>query len=448
VTNRVGDETLLNYGRSHDADPLVGTTVDSYEIQARLGEGSMGIVYRGLHTLIGKPVAIKVLKPDFARDVEMVNRLIREARTVNAIKHPGIVDIFGFGTLPKTAQPFIVMDLLEGEALDEYIARLAPLPLKTIQPILDELLSALAAAHHVGVIHRDLKPGNVFLERHPDGRSRVKLLDFGLARQADRAGGSINPTSPGMLMGTPAFMAPEQVLGEKIGPHTDLYALGGIAYQMVTGHLPHEAAGTMELLSLKLKTEPPSPKTWNARVSDEFQDWILSLLKRAPEARLRDADEARRQLRRIVEGRTIFTSPPTPAPVAAPSARSWSDAKTVIVQEEELPRTAPKPAAAGSAVPVLAAAPVLGRTPASAPAVMLVPPKARPGKSNLAGFTSPMWAQPSASELAAAQARSSVEIAPDIMTDPHAPMGNRLPIIATVLSVLTVLACLWWLLTP
>ena len=144
------------------------------------------------------------------------------------------------------------------------------MPAKETYPLIDELLGALAAAHQVGVIHRDLKPGNVFVENKPDGKRAIKVIDFGLARQADRAGGSVRPTNPGTLLGTPAFMAPEQVLGTKVSPETDLYAVGGIAYQMLTNHLPHEAPSAIEVLSQKMKHDPIRPKQWQPQLPEEL----------------------------------------------------------------------------------------------------------------------------------------------------------------------------------
>lgn len=298
-----GDETINDFRGPMGRDPLVGSRVDDYEVQSIIGAGAMGIVYRVQHAVIGKPAALKVLKPDYADDPDMVQRLIREARTVNAIRHPGIVDIFGFGTLPN-GQPYIVMDLLEGEPLDAWVKREAPAPFKKVWPILDEILGALHAAHLVGVIHRDLKPGNVFYESHPEARSHVKIIDFGLARQADRAGGSVRPTNPGTLIGTPAFMAPEQVLGTKVFPATDLYAVGGIAYQMLTGRIPHEAPSAIEVISQKMKFDPVSPKQWVPTLDDDIESWVMMLLDREPERRPESADDARHMLRRIADGRT------------------------------------------------------------------------------------------------------------------------------------------------
>lgn len=354
------DETINDFRGPLGRDPLIGARIDDYEVQSVIGEGAMGIVYRVQHAVIGKPAALKVLKPDYADDPEMVQRLVREARSVNAIRHPGIVDVFGFGTLPN-GQPYIVMDLLEGEPLDVWVKREAPASFVKVAPILEEVLSALHAAHQVGVIHRDMKPGNVFVESHPDSRSRVKIIDFGLARQADRAQGSVRPTSPGTLIGTPAFMAPEQVLGTKVFPATDLYAVGGIAYQMLTGRIPHEAPSAIEVISQKMRFDPVSPRHWVPDLGEDIDSWVMMLLDREPERRPESADDARRMLRRLLdarsrseeplraEGRTVssppFKSGPTPGPKRVGSGtpkpqvhpgvvpkRQWGDAKTVLVE--------------------------------------------------------------------------------------------------------------------
>lgn len=327
MPSKIGDETLRNVSLVAGPDPLLGQVIQSYKVESLVGTGAMGMVYRGVHQIIGKAAAIKVLKADYADDPEMVQRLIREARTVNAIRHPAIVDIFGFGTLPRTEQPYIVMDLLEGDPLDEYLKQHAPMKLRQVAPLLDELLSALSAAHAVGVIHRDLKPGNVFVESKPDGKKGIKVIDFGLAKQADRAHGSVKPTNPGTLLGTPAFMAPEQVLGTKVTPATDLYAVGGITYQMLTNHLPHEAPSAIEVLSQKMAHDPIRPRQWQPSIDDELDEWVMRLLSREPEKRYQEAEEARRALRRIADGRTGAWG--NVATGVVPK-RDWGDAKTLV----------------------------------------------------------------------------------------------------------------------
>lgn len=330
---KVGDETIRNVNLALATDPLLGQVIESYKVESLVGSGAMGMVYRGVHQIIGKAVAIKVLKADYADDPEMVQRLIREARTVNAIRHPAIVDIFGFGTIARTDQPYIVMDLLEGDPLDEYLKLHAPMKLRQVAPFLDELLSAVSAAHAVGVIHRDLKPGNVFVESKPDGQKGIKVIDFGLAKQADRANGSVKPTNPGTLLGTPAFMAPEQVLGTKVTPATDLYAVGGIAYQMLTNHLPHEGPSAIEVLSQKMAHDPIRARQWQPSIDEELDEWVMRLLSREPEKRYQEADEARRALRRISDGRTghsgnrVVLNRPVMGVVPR---REWGEAKTLV----------------------------------------------------------------------------------------------------------------------
>ncbi len=326
----VGDQTLRNLGAA-SRDPLLGQLVGDYRVESVIGSGAMGIVYKGQHEMIGKAVAIKVLKAEISDDPDMVARLVREARTVNAIHHPGIVDIFGFGNLP-TGQPYVVMDLLIGEPMDAWIDREAPASPTAWIPLIDALLSALGAAHDVGVIHRDLKPGNVFLEKSREGPPRVKLLDFGLARQADRAQGSVRPTNPGTLLGTPAFMAPEQVMGQRVGPMTDLYAVGGIAYQMCTKRLPHEAPSAVEVLSAKMLQDAVPPTKWNPNLDAELVEWIMALLHREPDKRPPHAEQIRGSLRRIGER---LSRRPTGSRAQTTPKRQWGEAKTILASAAE-----------------------------------------------------------------------------------------------------------------
>jgi tRNA A-37 threonylcarbamoyl transferase component Bud32 len=331
----IGDETLRSaqtLAMSHD--PLIGQRVGDYFVDHVVGSGAMGIVYRAHHEMIGKTVAIKVLRPHIADDPEMVDRLVREARTVNAIHHPGIVDIFGFGKLASTGQSYVVMDLLVGESFEAWVKRECPVPFSRVFRFIDELLSAVGAAHDVGVIHRDLKPGNMFLEKQREGSPKVKLLDFGLARQADRAQGSVRPTNPGTLLGTPAFMAPEQVMGQKTTPATDLYAVGGILYQVLTGHLPHEATSAVEVLSLKMLHPPNRMTELVPDIDRELERVVLSLLEREASARPQKATEVRAHLKSIGQRLGGKSSTPTPVP-RKPTARNWQEARTLLAGEAQ-----------------------------------------------------------------------------------------------------------------
>jgi serine/threonine-protein kinase len=218
---------------------VAGTDVGGYVIDGELGRGGMGVVYSARHPIIGKRAAIKVLKPSLSNNPATIERFIQEARSVNAIGHPNIVDIFDFDMLPD-GRRYLVMDLLEGESLRKRIKRGA-LPPAEAAMVIDEIASALDAAHAKGFIHRDLKPDNVFLVANP-GRTDVKLLDFGLAKLTpnnamvlDRA----YRTATGAQLGTPDYMSPEQLRGDKnIDHRTDVYALGIVAFEIITGKRP------------------------------------------------------------------------------------------------------------------------------------------------------------------------------------------------------------------
>ncbi|HET9993445.1 MAG TPA: serine/threonine-protein kinase [Kofleriaceae bacterium] len=218
---------------------VAGTDVGGYVIDGELGRGGMGVVYSARHPVIGKRAAIKVLKPSLSNNPATIERFIQEARSVNAIGHPNIVDIFDFDMLPD-GRRYLVMDLLEGESLRKRVKR-GPLPVAEAVMVIDEIASALDAAHAKGFIHRDLKPDNVFLVANP-GRYDVKLLDFGLAKLTpnnamvmDRA----YRTATGAQLGTPDYMSPEQLRGDKnIDHRTDIYALGVVAFEIITGNRP------------------------------------------------------------------------------------------------------------------------------------------------------------------------------------------------------------------
>ncbi len=321
----IGDETVRDVPEFRSVDPLIGTTVGEYRVLELVGAGSMGVVYRAKHEVIGRTVAMKVLKVEFKDDTEMVERVLREARMLASLAHPGIVDVHTFGVL-KNGQPYLVMEMLEGEPLDVFIRREAPALVKTAVPLVDDVLAALSAAHQMGVVHRDLKPGNIFLRRNANGAPTVKLLDFGLARQAQNAGDSIKPTHPNTMVGTPAFMAPEQVLGGSVTAATDLYAVGGIAYQLLTGHLPHEGPTAVDVLSQKMNHLPLPPKKWVKAIDTELSDWLLWLLERDLAKRPQSAEQARAKLRRLASSKTV----PAGTLSVGPSSRGLSVTRNAV----------------------------------------------------------------------------------------------------------------------
>ncbi|MBI5546167.1 MAG: protein kinase [Deltaproteobacteria bacterium] len=283
---------------TQSGDPLVGAQLGEYTVQHVIGSGGMGIVYRGVQPLIEKSVAIKVLLWEIARNPEEVQRLLAEARLVNSIRHRGIVDIYAFGETPD-GRSYLVMELLEGDPLDKVIAERAPLVAAEVFGILDEVCDALSAAHGAGVIHRDLKPNNVFLVNPKHGARYVKLLDFGLAKKTLKPGGSASPTRASIVVGTPYYMAPEQARAQDVSPQTDLYALGVLAFELLTGKLPFEAPTPFEVIALHLNQEAPRVRSLEQSVPEELDEIVAQLLSKDPADRPSSAAWVRRELLRI-----------------------------------------------------------------------------------------------------------------------------------------------------
>jgi serine/threonine-protein kinase len=241
------------------ADPLVGRVVGGrYRLVDRLGQGGMGTVYRARHTLMDKPVAVKVLRAELATDGEAVARFHREARSASKLDHDHCIRVTDFGQ-SDDGLLYLVMELLDGVSLGQLV-RKGPLPWGRAAAIGVAIAEALTHAHGEGVIHRDLKPDNVFLARRSRGRETVKVLDFGLAKLV--ADGTLGPsiTRDGTVFGTPEYMAPEQAEGEKLDGRTDLYALGIMLYQMVTGDVPFRSSNFVALLTKQVQEAPVPPR--------------------------------------------------------------------------------------------------------------------------------------------------------------------------------------------
>ncbi|MBU1238837.1 serine/threonine protein kinase [Myxococcota bacterium] len=240
-------------------DPLIGTTVGNYEVIELLGEGAMGQVYLGEHPQIGRKVAIKVLIASLSANPEMADRFLSEAKAVNKISHPNIIQVFDFGKLPD-GRLYLTMEYLEGADLSGFMLDHRKMSLEMTARLLRQICSALDAAHSVGIVHRDLKPDNIFITDPGDGSSSIKVLDFGVAKLLEPDFGAKHKTATGLIMGTPSYMCPEQAAGDvkAISARSDIYALGIIVYQMLSERLPIEADIVPKVLVMHI-AEPPTP---------------------------------------------------------------------------------------------------------------------------------------------------------------------------------------------
>jgi eukaryotic-like serine/threonine-protein kinase len=294
-------------------DPLLGTTVAGrYKVIKLLGEGGMGAVYLSEHVAIEKRIALKVLHPEYATKGDIVTRFHQEAVSASRIKHPNVLEIFDFGQLDNGAF-YLAMEFLEGNDLADEIQRHRVLdPARGLRFAL-QICRALSAAHAKGVVHRDMKPENVFLQRTPDGEEIVKIVDFGIAQlrtNEEAAAGAKQRrlTRTGMIFGTPEYMSPEQAGGKHADLRADIYAVGIILYEMFTGAVPFTGETFLGVLAKHLnETAPPMSAVYpEVGISLELQATILRALEKAPESRYQSMSELAQALSATPEGRGVF----------------------------------------------------------------------------------------------------------------------------------------------
>lgn len=265
------------------ADPLIGTVVDGrYEVVDAIGEGGMGTVYRVRHRALQRQFAMKVLRRDLARESDLCSRFIQEARAAATINHPNVVQITDYGTAP-TGIPYFVMEFLEGSPLSRLIKQSGPMPASRAVRMLLQIAAGIGAAHRAGVVHRDLKPDNIFVLPDHQGGDHIKLLDFGVAKVA----GSARTTRTGTVFGSPHYMSPEQASGQPVDHRADIYALGVIMYELFTGHVPFEADTYMGVLTKHMFMAPEkfSTRLGNTRELGALEDITLRCLEKKPENR-------------------------------------------------------------------------------------------------------------------------------------------------------------------
>ncbi|HZX93352.1 MAG TPA: protein kinase [Myxococcales bacterium] len=303
-----------------DDDELIGRSIGSYDIVRVLGKGGMGAVYMAEHPVIGSRVAIKFLHPQFSTDRKIVDRFFNEARAVNVIGHDNILKILDLNVTEDNRHYFI-MEFLHGKALQDLINPDAPMPLSASGPILLQVCEALQAAHDNGIVHRDLKPDNVYLTVHKGKKNFVKVVDFGIAKLTDETGQSTGKTQTGMVMGTPAYMSPEQAGGmtSKIDGRSDIYSLGCMSFQMATGRLPFPGTSFGEVLIGHLQLPPPRPRDLAPELPEEFEAVILKCLEKKQEDRYQSMRAVHDAIAAVMEKLAITRDLPAadPAEIAA-----------------------------------------------------------------------------------------------------------------------------------
>jgi len=305
----------------------IGTTIGNYHLDQILGRGGMGTVYSGEHIYIRKKVAIKILHKQFAKFDEAVHRFLREARAASSINHPNIVDVTDFGPMPDGGVYF-VMEYLDGTSLEDLMEREGALELHRSLNIANQIALALAAAHETSIVHRDLKPDNIMLIRKPgrrdvirakqkaetteesptgkfviekeDAYDFVKVLDFGIAKVVTPEEMSMRHTIQGAVFGTPEYMSPEAARGEDVDHRSDIYSLGVILFDMLTGHPPFEATAAAEVLSMHINKSPPRPSEVapNLEITEGADRLILRAMAKDPDGRYQSMDEFRHDLQR------------------------------------------------------------------------------------------------------------------------------------------------------
>src|SRR5262245_12334001 len=292
---------------------LDGKTLDQkYYIESKLGAGGMGTVYRARRLLIGDWVAVKVLHPDQVADPQAVERFHREAQTAARLKHPNVVSVYDFG-VTREGLNYLVTELAEGESLRSLLERRGSLTETEAAEIVRQVCAALDEAHRQGVVHRDIKPENI-LVRTVQAGLQVKALDFGIAALLDVTADKL--TRPGAIVGTPHYMSPEHCLGDELDGRSDIYSLGVVLFEMLTGVAPFDSTTPTAIIVKQVNEPPPPPRSLNPKISPAVEAVTLHALEKRREARPQTAGEMARDLNAALNNTVPIT--PRPATVVTP----------------------------------------------------------------------------------------------------------------------------------
>ncbi|MCC6620978.1 MAG: serine/threonine protein kinase [Deltaproteobacteria bacterium] len=322
------------------SDPLIGATVaDKYRVDRLLGAGGMGAVYVATQLAVNRPVAIKVLRQmPGVSESQLVERFKREALATSKLRHPNTVSVIDFGQTPQ-GMLYLVLELLQGVTLTRLIRSEGPLAPERVAAIGKQIAKSLAEAHTHGIVHRDLKPDNVFICDYHGDPDFTKVMDFGIARLMTA---DVNMTRTGMMIGTPRYMAPEQAIGKKVSPVADLYSLGVILYEMLTGAPPFSADSSMGLALAHINETPPPLLLpgYPEPLAAAWRGLVGALLAKAPGERPQRASDVAQWLQQLEfdakrlaeEPRPSAPTPTNTGPVPAPTYAGPTSRNTVSVE--------------------------------------------------------------------------------------------------------------------
>jgi serine/threonine-protein kinase len=287
---------------------MIGNVVGSYKITEKIGEGGMGAVFKGIDMMLEREVAIKMLRPELASQPQVVERFRTEAVTLAKLNHPNIATLFSF--LRQGEDFFMVMEFVRGETLDSLIRRAGAMPCDRAIALLNQALDGIDHAHRMGIIHRDIKPANMMLTE----TGTLKVMDFGIARVL----GTSRMTKQGNIVGTIEYMSPEQVRGQETDARSDIYSLGILLYEMLTGRVPFSSDSEYDLMRMQIENAPEPPRVFTAQIPQAVEQAVMRSLAKRPDARFQGAAEFRNALSTAIGGvaptivaAPLMTPPPT-----------------------------------------------------------------------------------------------------------------------------------------